>query len=111
MKENLRHREILYSYILLSNKYLSLSIKEQIIANIKKFTVSEFCPNGGWPNFEDLTITVFSKEELKGAFLYDLELVFHCEYAGCCFIPGGNNLSRLRKKIKISESSFEVLDV
>jgi hypothetical protein len=40
---------------------------------------------------------------------YDVELLYVCEAAACCFIPGSDVHSRLRKKIKIGKTSFEVL--
>lgn len=85
-------------------------LKEIILKNIKAFPVSEFCSDGGWPKFDNLHVIVFSEVKTEDAVVYDLELVYDCEKAGCCFIPGADNHTRLRKKIKISESSFEVLD-
>lgn len=87
----------------------STDLTKRIHSNIDKFKVSEFCPNGGWPKFDNLKIQVFHEEQLADAILYDVELQYECEFAGCCFIPGGDNYTLLRKKIKISETSFEVM--
>lgn len=85
------------------------SLKELICKHIHKFNISDFCPNGGWPKFDNLTITVYGEQTLDNYIIYDVELLYDCEFPGCCFIPGGDNISRLRKKIKISETSFEVM--
>lgn len=79
------------------------------MANIDMFAISDFCPNGGWPKFDNLSITVYNEIKDDESVIYDIELLYDCEFAGCCFIPGGENFTRLRKKIKISESSFEVM--
>jgi len=80
------------------------------MANIDMFAISDFCPNGGWPKFDNLTIVVFKEKQLESSIIYDVELQYDCEFAGCCFIPGGENYTRLRKKIEIKETSFEVLN-
>lgn len=80
------------------------------MANIKVFAISDFCPNGGWPKFDNLSVKVFSETKEETYTIFDIELLYDCEVAGCCFIPGGDNFTRLRKKIKISETSFEVID-
>ena len=36
--------------------------------------------------------------------------VYDCEKAGCCFIPGGDNHTRLHKRIKLSDALLEVLN-
>ncbi len=87
-----------------------MTIKEIVIANIDSFVISDFCPNGGWPKFDNLSVTIFNTEKYDDSVVYDLELLYDCEFPGCCFIPGGQNFSRLRKKVKISESSLEVLN-
>lgn len=87
-----------------------MSLKEKIMANIDMFAISDFCPNGGWPKFDNLSIIVFKEEKLVDSIIYDVELQYDCEVAGCCFIPGADNFTRLRKKIEIKETSFEVLD-
>jgi hypothetical protein len=80
------------------------------MANIDMFAISDFCPDGGWPKFDNLSITVYSEEKIGESVIYDLELRYDCEFAGCCFIPGGENFSHLRKKVKINKTSFEVLN-
>ena len=87
-----------------------LDLKEKIMANIDMFAISDFCPNGGWPKFDNLSVKIYKSEILSGAVLYDLELLYDCQVAGCCFIPGGDNYTRLRKKIKISDTKFSVLN-
>mgnify|MGYP000094303128 CR=1 FL=1 len=84
-------------------------LKERIHSNIDKFKISDFCPNGGWPKFDNLNVIVYGKEDVKDHIIYDVELLYDCEIAGCCFIPGADNYTRLRKKIKLSETSFEVM--
>lgn len=84
-------------------------LKETILANIDKFPVSEFCTDGGWPNFDNLQVLVLKEEEVETGMVYDIELAYDCEFAGCCFIPGGENYTRLRKKVKVSKKSFQVL--
>lgn len=84
-------------------------LKKQVHSNIDKFKVSDFCPNGGWPKFDNLDLIIFSEELVDNHTIYDVELLYECEFAGCCFIPGGDNYTRLQKKIKISETSFEVM--
>lgn len=80
------------------------------MANIDMFAISDFCPNGGWPKFDNLSITIYSEVPTGDSIIYDVDLMYDCEFAGCCFIPGGDNFTRLRKKIKVSKSFFEVLD-
>jgi len=87
-----------------------MNLKEKIMANIEMFAISDFCPSGGWPKFDNLSVAVYQEEKLADAIIYDIELMYDCEFAGCCFIPGGENFTRLRKKVKISKTSFEVLD-
>jgi hypothetical protein len=87
-----------------------LDLKEKIMANIKRFAISDFCPNGGWPKFDNLSVTVYAEEKRSESVIYDVELMYACEFSGCCFIPGGENFTRLRKKIEINETSFEVLN-
>lgn len=84
-------------------------LKERIHSNIDKFKISDFCPNGGWPKFDNLELVVYHEELVDEYTIYDVELLYDCEFAGCCFIPGGDNYTRLRKKIKISKTSFEVM--
>ncbi|WP_139958725.1 hypothetical protein [Flavicella sediminum] len=84
-------------------------LKQRILENIKAFKVSDFCPDGGWPKFDNLELIVYSQKEEAGFFIFNVELIYDCEKAGCCFIPGADNHTRLQKKIKLSETSFEVL--
>lgn len=84
-------------------------LRDVVLNNIDKFRVSEFCGDGGWPNFDNLQIMVLHEEQNDNSTVYDLELVYDCEFAGCCFIPGGQNYSRLRKKVKVSKNSYIVL--
>ena len=86
-----------------------MDLKSKILANIEVFSISEFCMNGGWPDFKNLELLVFDKQT-QGVFVYyDIELVYECIQPGGCFIPSSNNHTRLRKKIKVSENTFEVL--
>jgi hypothetical protein len=87
-----------------------LNLKEKIMANIELFAISDFCPNGGWPKFDNLSIIVYNEDTQVDSVIYDVELMYVCEFAGCCFIPGGENFTRLRKKIEIKKTSFIVLD-
>lgn len=80
------------------------------MANIKLFAISDFCPNGGWPKFDNLAVRVYSEVNSTEGIVYDVELFYECEVAGCCFISGTDNFTRLRKKIKINETLFEVLN-
>ena len=75
------------------------------------FAISDFCPNGGWPKFDNLSIKIYIEEQLLDGMLFDIELLYDCEFAGCCFIPGGEKYKRLRKNIKVSDTLFEVLKV
>ena len=86
-----------------------LGLKQQILDNIDKFKVSDFCPDGGWPKFDNLELIVFNETQQGSSIIYNVELIYDCEKAGCCFIPGGDNHTRLQKKIKVSETSFEIL--
>jgi len=92
----------------LSTKDFSF-LKEAVLKNIKAFQVSDFCPEGGWPKFDDLEVLVFGQFVDGVTTTYDVELLYACEAAACCFIPGSDVHSRLRKKIKIGKTSFEVL--
>ena len=87
----------------------SSELKKRIHSNIKSFKISDFCPNGGWPKFDNLDVVIYNEEQIDTYIIYDVEILYECEFAGCCFIPGGDKYSRLRKKIKISETSFEVM--
>jgi len=89
---------------------MELRLKEKIMANIDMFAISDFCPNGGWPKFDNLSIKIYKEEQLPDGILFDVELFYDCEFAGCCFIPGGENYTRLRKNIKVSDTMFEVLN-
>jgi hypothetical protein len=85
-------------------------LKEQVLANIEKFPVGEFCPDGGWPKFDNLEVLLYKETPQEDAsVILDIELVYDCEKAGCCFIPGGDNHTRLHKRIKLSEAFLEVL--
>lgn len=85
-------------------------LKELVLAHIEKFKISEFCPDGGWPKFENLEVVVYKETPQDDAtIVLDVELLYDCEKAGCCFIPGGDNATRLRKKIKRSQNSLDVL--
>lgn len=86
-----------------------IELKQRVLDNIDKFKVSDFCPDGGWPKFDNLELIVFSEEKQIDGILYSVELIYDCEKAGCCFIPGADNHTRLHKKIKVSETSFEIL--
>jgi hypothetical protein len=86
-----------------------MDLKQKVLDNIKAFKVSDFCGDGGWPKFDNLELIVYNEEKNANATIYDVELIYDCEKAGCCFIPGTDNHTRLRKKIKISETSFEIL--
>jgi hypothetical protein len=86
-----------------------IELKQRVLDNIDKFKVSDFCPDGGWPKFDNLELIVFSEEKQVDAIIYSVELIYDCEKAGCCFIPGADNHTRLLKKIKVSETSFEIL--
>jgi hypothetical protein len=86
-------------------------LKEQVLLNIEKFPIGEFCPDGGWPKFDNLEVLVHKKTLQKDAsVVLDIELVYDCEKAGCCFIPGADNHTRLHKKIRLAESTLEVLN-
>ncbi len=86
-----------------------MDLKSKILANIDAFSISEFCTEGGWPDFENLELLVFD-QQTKGVFVcYDIELVYDCTQPGGCFIPSSKSHTRLRKKIKVSENTFEVL--
>lgn len=80
------------------------------MANIDLFAISDLCPDGGRPSFEKLSVIVYSELVNEESIIYDVDLLYDCEFPGCCFIPGGENISKLRKKIKISKSSFEVIN-
>ncbi len=86
-----------------------MELKEKIMANIDMFAISDFCTEGGWPNFDNLEVFLFNEKDKKDPNIFDVEMVYECTFAGCCFIPGGDKYTRLRKKIKITETSFEVL--
>lgn len=84
-------------------------LKQKVLDNIGKFKISDFCPDGGWPKFDNLELIVFDELIQDSSVIYNVELIYDCEKAGCCFIPGGDNHTRLQKKIKVSETSFEIL--
>ncbi|MGB2153490.1 MAG: hypothetical protein ACPHVX_05995 [Flavobacteriaceae bacterium] len=86
-----------------------MDLKAKILENIEKFSVSEFCKDGGWPNFENLDLLVFDKQTQGDFVFYDIELVYECTQPGGCFIPAVNAHTRLRKKLKVSKNTFEVL--
>jgi hypothetical protein len=86
-----------------------MELKEKILANIDKFKIAEFCPNGGRPKFDNLEVLVFSEEKKEEATVFSIGLIYECEIAGCCFIPGGDNHAQIQTKVKITETSFEVL--
>lgn len=85
-------------------------LKETLLKNIDKFKSSDFCSEGGRPNFDGLEVLVFSEEKYEAYSIFDVGIIYHCEIAGCCFIPGGNDHAQLHKKIKVSDTHFEVLD-
>lgn len=86
------------------------ALKQIVLDNIKTFKVSDFCTEGGWPKFDNLELIVYTVKKEKNFSIYNIELIYDCEKAGCCFIPGVDKHTRLQKKIKLSETSFEVLD-
>ncbi|MFC2109447.1 hypothetical protein ACFLRU_03575 [Bacteroidota bacterium] len=86
------------------------TLKQRVLENIKKFKVSDFCPDGGWPKFDNLELIVYSEIKEGDFTCFAVELIYDCEKAGCCFIPGADNHTRLQKKIKLSKTSFEVLN-
>jgi hypothetical protein len=86
-----------------------MDLKAKILANIDAFAISEFCTDGGWPDFKNIDLLVFDKQIQGDFFFYDVELVYECTKPGGCFIPEANSHTRLRKKIKVSKNTFEVL--
>ncbi len=78
--------------------------------NIKTFDVFEFCPNGGWPNFDELDVNITNIKKEDSGFLINLSILYYCENPGSCF-AGNKNAESLYKKIFIyNDLSMDVLD-
>lgn len=83
----------------LSHNHIQQIIKE----NIKSFNVFEFCPDGGWPNFDQLEVSVNSVIEKGQSQQANITLYYHCTMPASCFRGISQEVCMLNKEVLVSK--------
>ncbi|NIJ45304.1 hypothetical protein FHR24_001772 [Wenyingzhuangia heitensis] len=83
-------------------------IKQLVQQNIHQIKISEFVAEGGWPNINEIDVSVFNQTEQNGVEVINLHILYTVDKAGCCFIPGAEQQMRLPKRITIQNNKVKI---
>ncbi len=82
-------------------------IKKRIKEQIHQIKISEFVSDGGWPMLDQIDIVVFDHIIKEDKEIVKLHILYPLERAGCCFIPGREEMMRLPKKVIIKKNQLK----
>jgi len=84
-------------------------IKQLVQQNIHQIKISEFVVDGGWPIIDAIDVTIFSHIEEGELETINLHILYTIHRAGCCFIPGREEILSLPKIVTIQNNKIKFL--
>ena len=88
--------------------YTTEEIKQLVQQNIGQIKISEFVAEGGWPNIDDVDVSVFNQSIDGEITTINLHILYTVHRAGCCFIPGADEQMRLSKTVIINNNKVKI---
>ncbi|ANW95564.1 hypothetical protein AXE80_04415 [Wenyingzhuangia fucanilytica] len=89
--------------------HTQLEIKQLVQNNIHQIKVSEFVSDGGWPNIDNIEVSVYSQKIENDVETISLQILYTVDKAGCCFIPGAEEQKRLSKIVTIDNDIVTIV--
>lgn len=83
-------------------------VKQLVQQNIDQIKISEFAPEGGWPNIDEIEITIFNQKEENDKEVIGLDILYSLEKAGGCFIPRREDKMSLSKVVTIHNDKVKI---
>lgn len=83
-------------------------VRQLVQNNINQIKISEFVAEGGWPNIDNIDVTIFNQKQQDDSEIIDLHILYTVDKAGCCFIPGMEEEKILAKTVTINNNKVKI---